>query len=237
MNRARDVRSATPAPLAAIGAAFLTACGGSPYPAVHGEATDAGTVAVFPQSGAPLDRTATLPADPLGLAAAGDTLLVGNRADPWGFLRLVPQGGGVFRAEKIAMVEQEYGQRMGFASVAWNGEAWVALTDGAWLGRSGMSFFTVHDAEDLRMLDAFPAPPQLGCLAWDGRNLWLADAFSDLLYVLDVGGTEPTVTRTVDPGVSYLPGVAYYGGGIWVVEYGSHGLGPASSPGVGMCVR
>jgi hypothetical protein len=121
------------------------------------------------------------------------------------------------------------------------------------------------------MLDAFPAPPQLGCLAWDGsgywaatrkntedepvpallyrlspgfevlsetpapapgcqgmawdgKNVWLADVFSDLLYVLDVGGAQPAVVRRVDPDLDYLSGVAFYGGGIWVVEYGSNGL-------------
>lgn len=254
-----------------IASSGSVACGDSEFPAVRGEPTAAGTVSVQPLSGAPLDRVARLPANPQGLAVMGDVLLVGNREDPWGFLRLTPQGGGVLRAEKVAMVEEEFDQRMGFTSVAWNGRAWVALTDGSWLGRSGTNLFTTLDAEDLHLLDAAPAPPMLGCLAWDGsaywaatrKNtedeaipallyrlspefevlaevpapglgcqgmtwdgayLWLADVFSDLLYVVDVREADPRVVRTVDPGLTYLSGVAFYGGGIWVVEYGENRL-------------
>lgn len=234
----------------------------------------AGRLRAREQEDSDFDRRVELPIDPLGLAAGNGVMLVGHRAD--GFLRLRPAGEDLFEAETVSVLENLYHQHVAFWAVTWNGEQFVGYTDGTWFQRQGESVFTLLDADDLKIKRVLSAPPQLGCLAWDGsgywaatrRNtadadeetflyrldrdlqvvskseppgvgcqgmvwdgklLWLADVFSDNLYLLDVSGSEPELVHSQPTEVTYLSGIAIFDGHLWVSEYGDdqlHRLNP-----------
>lgn len=128
----------------------------------------------FERSSAPFDRSVELPCPPIGIAFNGSEMLVANRSDPWGFLRIVPEGRDELRVQKVSVVEPEYSQKVGFDAVTWNGSTWVGLSQtGAFTGGETGSF-TIHDPKTLRVTETHAAPPDIGCFAWDGTGYWAA---------------------------------------------------------------
>ncbi|HUP66286.1 MAG TPA: hypothetical protein VM557_13500 [Thermoanaerobaculia bacterium] len=127
----------------------------------------------FQGGSAPFDQVLELPGSPIGLATRGEEMLIANRSDPWGFLRLRRRGEKV-AAEKIPVLESSYGQKVGFDGVTWNGELYVATTRGDALGVRSARVFTLHDAETLQIVDVIPADADSYCLAWDGQGYWTA---------------------------------------------------------------
>ena len=173
------------------------------------------------------DRTVELPADPLGLVGGEGEILIGNRAGPGGFVRL--RGGEIsFSAQKLPVIETEYSQKIGFHTVAWNGEQYVGLTDGAWFHDPSPQVFTLHDPETLRVERRAPAPPGLGCLAWDGTGYWAStrrhteDASEPAhLYRLDEGFR---VLSTYETPAAGCQGAAWDGERLWLVDVFSDSL-------------
>jgi hypothetical protein len=135
--------------------------------------TAGGTLKVRNESGS-FDRKVELPGEPLGVASNGREIIIGNRNEPRGFIRLRSDGAERFLSEKVPVIETTYRQRVPFFTVAWNGKNYIGYTDGSWFQSSSKNVFTVHDPVTLRVLEHRGAPELLGCLAWDGRNYWAA---------------------------------------------------------------
>jgi hypothetical protein len=113
--------------------------------------------------------------DPLGLAWGNGEFIIGNRASPWGFLRLKPISGPEFNAaESVPVIESTYNQQVSFRTVAWNGNQYAAYTDGSWFDKSHKNVFTLHDPGTLAVTGYFPAPELIGGLVWDGSGYWAA---------------------------------------------------------------
>jgi len=223
----------------------------------------------FPsQANAEFDQVASLPGQPMGLAVAGNEWLVGNRQKPWGFIRL--DAGGK-NAKKIEVMDYSGGNPAGFDSVAWNGKEYVSLTGPGWYLPAASPLFNVHDPRTLKPLRHAVAPPQLGCLAWDGSgywaatrlntadsndgafiyqldaafktlrtlespakgcqglawgggHLWMADVFTDNIYVVNVDGPAAQTVRTYSTPLSYLSGLAFSGRDLLAAEYDNNRL-------------
>lgn len=172
--------------------------------------------------GRPVDLELALPGGPIGMAANGSEIVVANREDPWGFIRLRRTDTREFTVETIPVVEEEYGQKVGFSGVAWNGESYVSTASGSWFaGQPGLRF-TVHDARTLRLQRLAPAPPDLGCLTWDGRGYWGATRANTAdsgeprhLYRFDAGFRE--TARFPSPAAG-CQGMAWDGRYLWMVD-------------------
>ena len=74
---------------------------------------------------------------------------------------------------------------------------------------------------NFEVVSTSPAPA-VGCqgLAWDGEHLWLADVFSDAMFLLD----GPTVVRSAATPLDYLSGVAQFEDAMWLIDYGDNRL-------------
>jgi len=169
-----------------------------------------------------LERIVDLPGSPMGLASGDGVLLMANRYDPWGFLRLRPLGGDAFEADKLALVESIYQQPLAFDAVAWNGSAWVALTDGAYLDRPDTEWFLILDAADLHLVQAVQAPPLLGCLAWDGTGYWAAtrkqtESAPDTAWVYRLDSDLEVLSRSPSPGPG-CQGMTFDGDFLWMAD-------------------
>lgn len=217
------------------------------------------------------DRAYQLPRSPRGMASNGRSLIVGNRSDSWGAMR-VARLGNFWSARKLMIREASSEQNISVDTIAWNGTSYVGYTTAAWFRRgSDASVFTIHDADSLEVLSHRNAPSRLGCLArdgvhywaatrrntaeedvpallyeldrelrvvaaypapgvgcqglaWDGQFLWFGDVFSDAIFILDVASDPPRVVHRVEMPLSYLSGLAFHEGELWVVDYGENRL-------------
>ena len=140
----------------------------------QGERRREGTISARRDPVSDFDRQLDLPGGPRGMAWNGRQLLVGNRVEPWGFLRLTPAGEDSFEVESIEVLESTYNQRVGFGGVTWNGTSYIAFTSGDWFQSSHESVFTELDAESLEIQRYVEAPPLLGAVEWDGSGYWAA---------------------------------------------------------------
>lgn len=168
------------------------------------------------------DRTARLPIDPLGAAFSGREFLIAQRNAPGGFLRMRPAGPEKFELEHVAVRDPNYGQEIGFDFVAWNGREWVAQANGAWFNRSEDSLLVLIGPDDWKVRELQPAPPQLGCLAWDGERYWAATRKNTMdepgeawLYKLD---RDFRVLDRYDPPGVGCQGMAWDGARLWFAD-------------------
>lgn len=170
---------------------------------------------------------------PLGLASNGRELIVANRKG--GLLR-IRRDGKHFEKEVVAVTESVHGQNIGVNALTWNGRDYVGVALGNWFNREG-EVFTIHDAKTLQLVDWKPAPPLLGCLAWDGRSYWAATRkhtadqdVPSLIYKLD---PEFNVIEKSDaPGVG-CQGMAWDGRYLWLADVFSDAItivDPRQSP-------
>lgn len=118
------------------------------------------------------DLTVALPGAPVGLAWTGSGFVLGNRDEPWGFLRVDRSGEG-FEVRKVTVTEPTYGQAVAFTGVGFDGRQVVGLTTGAWFQEADEPVFTIHDAATLAVSRHVKAPPDAGALAWDGSGWWV----------------------------------------------------------------
>lgn len=168
------------------------------------------------------DRAFTLPGSPQGLATDGRELIAGNRKDPWGLMRLHRHGDEGFRGEVIPLLETVYKQKMDIQTIVWNGKNYVGYTSAAWFSRSTDQVFTIHDRDTLQAIRHLPAPPLLGCLAWDGKGYWAAtrkntvDAKEEAyLYRLDPEFN--VISKTTPPSVG-CQGMAWDRKHLWIAD-------------------
>lgn len=171
---------------------------------------------------AEFDRSIPLPVDPLGAAARETELVVGNRREPGGLLRVRSLGGEEFELQAVPVSEPGFGQLVSFNAVAWDGDRWVALTDGAWFQRRGADVFAFLDADRLALVRHQPAPSYLGGLAWDGTGWWASTRKNTetapeeaWLYRFDASFRE--VARFRPPGVG-CQGLAWDGTRLWFAD-------------------
>jgi hypothetical protein len=177
---------------------------------------------------APFDRAYQLPGSPQGIASDGTDLVVGNRSDPWGAMR-VGRLAGVWSARRVVITEPVYDQKLSLYTFVWNGTNYVGITTAAWFRRGAeSSVFTVHDPRTLEVLSHRDAPPQLGCLAWDGAHYWAAtrrntrdEDVPALLYKLDRGFR--VVATSPAPAVG-CQGLAWDGRHLWLGDVFSDAL-------------
>ncbi len=161
------------------------------------------------------DLTLDLPGGPIGVAWNGNEFVVGNRNDPWGFLRLTPSGSDGFEVAKVPVTEPNYRQQVGFDAVTWNGTHYVGYTSGDWFQSPENNVFTLHDPVSLRFIRYEPAPELLGCLAWNGDGYWAAtrrntENADEEAYLYRLDESFQVVDRMEPPGVG-CQGLAWDG--------------------------
>jgi len=166
----------------------------------------------------PFNLAYKLPFSPLGAASNGSEIIIGNRGDPWGAMRLRPAADGGFTSQGVPIIEPGNRQKINVNAFAWNGSHYVGITTGAWFGDSG-DVFTIHDPATLAILSRKAAPPLLGCLAWDGQSYWAATRRNtmdspepSLLYRLDA---DFNVLATSEAPAVGCQGLAWDGQYLW----------------------
>ncbi len=163
------------------------------------------------------DIAYALPGSPEGVATNGKEIVIGNRRDPWGLIRMrVERGEWV--AEQVPVLSTHYDQKMSFNAFTWNGENYIGYTTASWFEAQGDAF-TIHDPKTLRLIGWKAAPKQLGCLAWDGTSYWAATRRNTrdapepaLLYHLD---KSFNVISTSDSPAYGCQGLAWDGRHLW----------------------
>lgn len=167
------------------------------------------------------DARLDLPGSPSGIASNGREIVIANRKDPWGLIRLRPRKER-FVLERITLIEPRHSQMMSLNTLAWNGENYVGLTSGAWFGINGKDVFTVHDPRTLQVIRHVAAPPLIGCIAWDGTSYWAStrrntmDADEQVfLYRLD---RAFNVTATYKPPAVGCQGLMWDGSRLWFTD-------------------
>ena len=167
------------------------------------------------------DRDLTLPGSPGGVASNGKEIVVANRKDPWGLIRLRGNADR-FDAEIVPLLEPRYNQKMSLNTITWNGENYVGLTSAAWFGKDTHDVFTIHDPVTLQVVRHHPAPPLIGCIAWDGTSYWAATRKNTqlaneekFLYRLD---RQFNVTARFEPPAGGCQGLMWDGARLWYAD-------------------
>ena len=196
----------------------MEALEGKPVKAAVGRST---TLKPVRAGSAYFDLAYKLPGSPEGIASNGRDIVVGNRRDPWGAMRLRRERGDRFTAQSQEILEQRYRQKMNVTSLTWNGTHYVGLTTGSWFQREGQ-VFTIHDPVTLQIVDWKQAPKLVGCVAWDGKSYWAAtrrhtrdDRDPAYLYKLDA---NLNVTSTSEPPNVGCQGLAFDGKHLWFAD-------------------
>lgn len=181
-----------------------------------------GGLASSPADMPDFDVMLKLPGSPMGAASNGSAIILGNRNDPWGFIRLRRKGDR-FAPELVPVIEPKFSQKISLNALTWNGQNYVGITTGSWFGNDNSpEIFTVHDPETLQVLHHHPAPPLAGCVAWDGTSYWAAtrknteDAAEEaFLYRLDPQFN--VIARFAPPAVG-CQGLMWDGAYLWFVD-------------------
>ena len=168
------------------------------------------------------DLALELPASASGVASNGQEIIVVNRKDPWGLLRIRPKKNR-FMPEMVALIEPRYSQKIQLHTLTWNGEHYVGLASGAWFGvADNKDVFTIHDPNTLQVIRHVIAPPLIGCIAWDGTSYWASTRKNTLdadekafLYRLD---RELQVLETFDPPAVGCQGLLWDGFRLWFAD-------------------
>lgn len=108
--------------------------------------------------------------------------------------------------------------------LAWDGKGYWGATRRNTRDADEEAFLYRFD-RDLKVVEKREAP-SVGCqgMAWDGRHLWIADVFDDAIYVVDVSGTGARVVSRTTVNVEYPSGLVFFGGEIWLTDYGKNRL-------------
>jgi hypothetical protein len=186
------------------------------------------TVRLSHNEGLDFDYQGALRVEPAAAASNGRELLIASRKAPGGFLRLTPAGETKFDAQRISVIESTYQQEVSFHAVAWNGLHYVGYTDHSWFQPSDDQVFVMLEPATLAIQELRPAPPLLGCLAWDGTGYWAGtrrntrDAPEEAwLYRLDP--LLAVVGRFKPPGVG-CQGMTWDGRRLWWADTFSDSL-------------
>jgi hypothetical protein len=168
------------------------------------------------------DLSIDLPADPLGIAAKDSEILLCNRADPWGFIRLTHPDSKTYQGQKVPVIQSSNEQKMSFLTVTWNGQSYVSYTDATYIISGARKIFAIHDPKTLAIVSHYNAPDLIGGLAWDGNGYWAAtrkntadSAEAAFLYHLD--SKFNVISKSEPPDVG-CQGLAWDGNNLWFVD-------------------
>ena len=168
------------------------------------------------------DLSVQLDGDPLGLVCNQGEFVIGNRATPWGFIRLKWDGEAKWESDKVPVMEPVYNQQVAIWTIAWNGTHYIGYCDGAYYGSPDKKVFTVHDAKTLRVVKVHPAPELIGGLVWDGKGYWAGtrrntedSGEAAFLYRLDEN--FKVIGKSTPPNVG-CQGLAWDGSYLWWVD-------------------
>ena len=181
-----------------------------------------GGLASSPADMPDFDVMLKLPGSPIGAASNGNAIVLGNRNDPWGFIRLRRKGDR-FDPEIVPVIEPKFSQKISLQGLTWNGQNYVGITTGSWFASDAPPVvFTIHDPETLQVIRHHPAPPLAGCVAWDGTSYWAAtrknteDAAEEaFLYRLD---SQFNLTARFAPPAVGCQGLMWDGAYLWFVD-------------------
>ena len=182
------------------------------------------------------DWTIDLGGDPLGIVWNNGEFMIGNRADPWGFMRVVYDNEG-YRIQNIPVTEPAYNQKISLWNVTWNGKEYVAIADGSYFNAPGKLVFTTHDRKTLRLMNHYPAPDLIGGLTWDGSGYWAATRrntadSSEPAFLYQIDSDFNVIDKTDPPAVG-CQGLAWDGEHLWFVDVFSDNiyiLDPSDDP-------
>ncbi|MHB0970292.1 MAG: hypothetical protein ACYC7A_17355 [Thermoanaerobaculia bacterium] len=168
--------------------------------------------------GSNFDLAYEIDGSPLGAASNGRELIVGNRSG--GVLR-IRRDGSAYRAQRVPILESSFNQEVSISAIAWNGEHYVGYTTGSWFGTTG-DVFTIHDPETLRIIDRRPAPPLIGCLAFDGSNYWGAtrrntEDSTEAAYLYRFDSELKVISTSAPPSVG-CQGLVWDGRYLWLAD-------------------
>jgi len=174
------------------------------------------------------DLVYKLPGSPQGIATNGTELMIANRRDPWGAIRL-RHSGRELQSEPIPIIEPVYNQKMNLDTLTWNGTNYIGHTSAAWFEQKKEGYvFTVHDPQTMRIVNRYAAPDNIGCLAWDGTGYWASSRKNTrdadepaFLYRLDAN--FKVVRRSAPPAVG-CQGLAWDGEYLWFVDVFDDGI-------------
>lgn len=164
------------------------------------------------------DLAFELPGRPQGAASDGRAMIVANGSDPWGALRIAPDGDRSYASQSIPIIETGYRQKIALNTLTWNGRNYVGYTTGSWFGKAG-DVFTIHDPKTLQVLETRPAPPLLGGLAWDGAHYWAStrkntQAAAEEAFFYKIDPAFQIVAKHTPPGIG-CQGLAWDGERLW----------------------
>lgn len=164
------------------------------------------------------DRAYPLSSSILGLATDGRELVAGIRSG--GLMRL-RFAGDRLEVERVRVLEPVYDQGISVNALTFNGRQYVGIAMADWFQQKG-TVFTVHDPKTLALITTHPAPPSVGCLAWDGRHYWAAtrkntreEKIEALLYKLDASMKVAGSWPAPGPGCQ---GMAWDGRLLWLAD-------------------
>ncbi len=180
------------------------------------------TLQVQEDPAADFDLTLNLPGSPIGIASNKSELILCNRTDPWGFLRLRSQDPQNYQAQKVTVIEPYYGQKMGFQTVTWNGKSYVSYTYASYLQLGKGMVFSIHHPVTLTVISHHKAPEFIGGLAWDGTGYWAATRrdtadSGDPAYLYRLDGDFNVISKNEPPDVG-CQGLAWDGNNLWFVD-------------------
>jgi len=128
----------------------------------------------------------------VGLAWNGEGFVSANDHSPFGFVRVFRDSDNATKTEDIPVVEKVTGEKLGFPGVAWNGANYISMLTHRSPLAGRHDYFTVHDPDSFSILKQVDAPPDIGCIAWDGKQYWAgtrigidSKATAGFLYLLD----------------------------------------------------
>lgn len=174
---------------------------------------------------AEFDKNVKLPGQPIGLVWNNGEFLAGNQVEPWGFIRIKPGGFLGKRVKKVPIKNLTGTNLMPVRTVAWNGKNYISIASRNYVeggGEENEDVFVLHDAKTLKPLKTHPAPPFLGCLAWDGTGYWAATRQNtqdsgEGAYIFRLDKNFKVTARMASPGVG-CQGAVWAAGHLWLAD-------------------
>lgn len=184
------------------------------------------TLKVRQDSEVDFDLSIDLPGDPLGIASNFSELILCNRAEPWGFLRLSQPDSKTYQAQRVPVVLTTNNQKLSFQTVTYNGQNYVSYLDATYLISGARKIFAVHDPKTLAIVSHYNAPDLIGGLAWDGDGYWAATRRNtqnsgEPAYLYHLDKNFNVISKTEPPDVG-CQGLAWDGINLWFVDVFSH---------------
>jgi len=118
------------------------------------------------------EASINFPESMVGLAWNGEGFVAANVNSPFGFVRVFRDSDNATKTEDIAVVETGTNVKLGFPGIGWNGTNYISMLTRRSPLTGRHDYFTVHDPVNFSILKLADAPPDIGCIAWDGKQYW-----------------------------------------------------------------